>query len=614
MLRESSRGRSGNAQSFETSINVPGFTPNESSKLPAPIKQAAALFVRHGWSPADATWLSSLLLPELPADSEEFEYLGHLAEHNIETLAASLKEAEGDRDAGLLVLLSKLLVGWRGGLLAPTALSTPLRPMQEPWELPQDRIGPVCEAIEAHGDPIHRVLRAGWPPKFHERDRSDEHAVLAKKLIAAGAIRIGELVDKDRLRSLGQSVNWQRWYSAGGRFDGAYQWNDGINTRDTWSLRAWVWIGGEAALKQFWDVFQAEPDSTIGPHAISFVNALDPWLQATEHRWKRYTDIGPSFMTTMARYFGELDARLARGVDNLHLRVAWLYLAPIAFDNGRIAPPVEVRKRLVRIANEELAKLRPVLVESGRDETWSKVVFQEGWRHWKQCRVVLAHFGGLWACLKPLILALRALRVPATLEDLRYWGEPGSEPPQPWSIIMQWLVDTFHVHVRTEQTSDAQLTRLRTQLAEFILERLVDRWTESERKEAKSSGRFRTNADMVEPSAPWRYYMIRGLMDLHINPGGRGHRTLFHASNTDPDPHVREVAGEAYEMLRHQPSLPKEMSPRRAIMSVFWWFRWAHLHELGIKPDPDGAQRTRAKELTRTKDFERQEEASVPHP
>lgn len=40
-------------------------------------------------------------------------------------------------------------------------------------------------------------------------------------------------------------------------------------------------------------------------------------------------------------------------------------------------------------------------------------------------------------------------------------------------------------------------------------------------------------------------------------------------------------------------------------MSALWWIRQAHLLGLEIQPDPDGAQRTRVKELARTKETER---------
>lgn len=89
---------------------------------------------------------------------------------------------------------------------------------------------------------------------------------------------------------------------------------------------------------------------------------------------------------------------------------------------------------------------------------------------------------------------------------------------------------------------------------------------------------------------------------MAINPDGRGHRLLQAASEIDPDPNVREVANDAYQSLRRGVTLPEGMSPRRAVLGAFWWLRQAHLKALNIEIDRDGAQRTRIKELSRTKE------------
>ncbi len=90
-----------------------------------------------------------------------------------------------------------------------------------------------------------------------------------------------------------------------------------------------------------------------------------------------------------------------------------------------------------------------------------------------------------------------------------------------------------------------------------------------------------------------------------VNPEGRGHRLLQAASEMDPEPSVREVANDAYQSLRRGVGLPEGMSPRRAVLGAFWWLRQAHLKALNIEIDRDGAQRTRIKELSRTKEPER---------
>jgi hypothetical protein len=167
------------------------------------------------------------------------------------------------------------------------------------------------------------------------------------------------------------------------------------------------------------------------------------------------------------------------------------------------------------------------------------------------------------------------------------------------------MINLFHACVGSEQAEDAELVDLRGQLAAFCLRGLADRWTADERATAEREGRQRTNDDMLERSADWRYCLVRAAMALHVNPEGKAHRLLYAASRLDPDPDVRDVAHEAYEKLRRSKGLPEDVSPRRCVMTALWWVRQAHLLALGVEIDADGAQRTRVKELTRTKDQER---------
>ena len=115
-----------------------------------------------------------------------------------------------------------------------------------------------------------------------------------------------------------------------------------------------------------------------------------------------------------------------------------------------------------------------------------------------------------------------------------------------------------------------------------------------------------TNEDFVESRPAWRACYVQALAALRVNPGGRGHRTLFWLLNNDPDEIVKELAKKAHKRVRHldrgKPNLDEGASPRRPLFEAFWWLRQAHLITLGIEIDEKGAQRTRQSELRRTRE------------
>jgi hypothetical protein len=231
--------------------------------------------------------------------------------------------------------------------------------------------------------------------------------------------------------------------------------------------------------------------------------------------------------------------------------------------------------------------------------------FQNAQQHFDNCCFVLARHGSIWHCLKPLLLGMRALNTACVATDLRFWMEPSLDPPPgPWNHLPNMMAVVVHTFAGTEQMIDPNLTALREQFASFCLERLTDRLSDAQRKKTGAS-RVRSDEELVERVPAWRYCLVRAIADLRANPEGRGHRALHWSSEYDPDETVKKAAQQAYETIRHARGLPDRVSPRRAVMSALWWLRQAHLLGLGIQPDRDLAQRTREKELTRTKESER---------
>lgn len=426
-------------------------------------------------------------------------------------------------------------------------------------------------------------------------------------------------------------------------------------------LSNWMAGIGPRALRLFFAKFADwKNERYAGVMALGVRDAIEKWLRLSGHHPTHFREGGQPLAEATRPYFDLLDTHSAHAAVEgpTPLRRAWLWFALCTFEadpNSWTSLDSKARETLLRAANEDISRLRKLLSraqprplkDDERDQKqrelarWGEAPLPpltaadlcQGWGHllpadaegpieekqrapWEEfewekdhlqtCLLLLYQFGGVWRGLKPMLLAWRALATQGVARDLGYWQEPDREtPPYPWADLFAWPINLFHVFVGKEQAKDPGLVELRGELASFCLERLVDRWSQGVRDEARRSGRARTNDDMLERSPEWRYCLIRAAGALGLNPEGKGHRILRMAADLDPDEDVREAANQGYEQLRRNVELPEGVSPRRAVMSALWWIRQAHLLGLGIQPDPDGAQRTRVKELARTKETER---------
>lgn len=316
-----------------------------------------------------------------------------------------------------------------------------------------------------------------------------------------------------------------------------------------------------------------------------------------------------AFGREMRVYFELANERVMRdpSAASPALRTLWMLLFRMAWDADREACPETTRKRMIEAARADIAALRKVLEKAdAAGNTPEAQQFVQQLPHLRRCASLLAFHGSVFQMLKPMLLALRKLKTPAVAHDLRDWDEfEDDPPPNPWRELPAMISAVFHAIVGREQVEDPDLENLRGEFGAFCLERLTDRWKDAERKAALASGRVRTNEDMTEPSPEWRYAYVRAAAALRINPDGKGHRTLHMAASLDPDGDVKDAARAAEQLLRHQGRLPERVSPRRAVMTAIWLLKQAHLRALDVYVDADGAQRTRIKELTRTKEVER---------
>ncbi len=611
-------------------------------------------FVEAGWPREDAGWLAELCVEVLTSPSARAGGSDRARDLNIALVVRSWKDsgALGQRDMALLRVYARLL--GCGGKSAPFATTITAPASDTPLALTTDGRRKLAATLRSHGADFESALvSGGWPGDYGDefdlagcRSESKNGVVpavaevptfhqLMRSLVVDAQLDLGKVLDVSGLVGAGvrrtgpdPQVPW-RVPPARDRTT--------LEPPSPRSLTTWLVALGPEALGPLVRSFDSAPnDPWRAALAFGVQEAIERWLFFVSGHWTYFEHVGTPLAEAVRPICEHLD-RACAGPDAPQGRVreAWLWFGRCATFADASALDETHRDRLLRAANEELARLRPLFARATRKEAYAYAAGQghgllgEGekrapWEEfeWERelfetCVTLLYHLGGVWAGMKPLLLAMRALACPAVASDLRYWPEPpGPEdcvrgqrelPPETWSIVPTAMINLFHGCVGKEQTVDAELSELRGELAAFCLRGLADRWTAAERSAAERDGRQRTNEDMLERSPDWRYCLVRAAMALHVNPEGKAHRLLHAASRFDPDPEVRDVAHEAYEKMRRSKGLPKDVSPRRSVMTALWWVRQAHLLALGFEIDADGAQRTRVKELTRTKDSERAE-------
>lgn len=257
--------------------------------------------------------------------------------------------------------------------------------------------------------------------------------------------------------------------------------------------------------------------------------------------------------------------------------------------------PADIQEKLIESASRHIGFLRKVLRDTPE-------VFEDRDVHdfYQKAFYVLLSFASPWKRLKALLLVFTQMKSKAVASHLGFWNESEIEsPPYPFSDIPLWIgMSMYPQHLQTELNRDPYLQELREEFAKFCLERL--------KTKIKDKDSNLTDEDFIEPRPAWRQCYVQALKALRVNPGGRGHRTLFWLSNNDPNDDVRILSKKAHKLVRHldrdKPNLDEGASPRRSLFEAFWWMRQAHLRTLDIDIDQAGAMRTRRKELHRTQE------------
>lgn len=617
----------------------------EPSDSPSGEIEAINLFRKAGWELEDARWLGPLCWTVLRDNSKPEADLDEVSELGLSVVASSWIEPKfgPHRDRALLVAFSRL-IGCGG-----TAARLPHpRPKSTPTE-----IATIAHTFKSHGANFSAALiSTGWPGEYgsdndlhgelvmfvregrHSRYQPPEILRLMQVLVDCAGVDLAAVVNQDALaaagvrRSMPDPAMRRRVPES---IDGKLP-----TIADPRALTNWmIALGPRALTLAFPDLRKIRNDAALVALVVGVQDAIERWMICRTMHWTHFRFAGKDLSTACAPFLEELGNRCREKGDAVlpQLRNSWLWFAWCAYesDPGRWEKlSVKEQEQILAAATHDIGKMRALLgrakprpTASGLSgqafghqalEPWEEFEWEKG--HFESCVMLLYEFGGVWRGMKPLLLALRAFTSPCIARDLRYWQDTSlhsqspvidelAQPPEPWASVPRAMVNLFHAFVGEEQSSDKELTRLRGEFASFCLERLTDRWKKAERESAEKTGRSRENSDMMEPSPEWRLCLIRAAASLYINPGGNSHRILKKSAEIDPDEEVREAAREAYEQFRRFKGVPENVSPRRMVMSAIWWLRQAHLLGLGIQPDADGAQRTRTKELTRTKEAER---------
>lgn len=530
----------------------------------------------HGVNPDEAAWIASAVLDlHGLADGVPFStaQTADIPLFFLEEFGKTWKQSNGDRDATVGVLLDIV------------ALNRVPLPRDEPTPDQKEAIKLLRAFVDRCRE--HGVdFGAAFPQILALRPSTDPTGAMwiTWRFAIAKAITAGDVVSREKVLAFGDQPDWwdfQRRY--GNRNDYA---------TDPASLQLWLEIQGACAAEHLLEgMADLElPEFLRLARAIAY--AFGIWPRFEKHTPPEFfADRGKDFAAVCRRVFEETDRRaISFEVAPDALRHVWLRFAWMAVDADNKWMPDDCRARLVRAAADDIGRLRPMLRRASDEDAEQLKVLDP---HCRSCIFLLFKLGSLWQATKPLLLAFRATRARAVGFDLRYWHTHKSDdPPTPWEMIPRSLMSMLHHYMGREQAGDAQLDTYRTEFALFCLERLKTRESRD-----TSFGR-----GPVEGDAAWREGFIRAAQALCVNPKGKGHHVLNRISKYDPDDIVREVAAKAYAELRHQPSLPKGLSPRRAVFDAFWWLRQAHLTSLGLGDsiDLDGASQTREEEARRT--------------
>lgn len=357
----------------------------------------------------------------------------------------------------------------------------------------------------------------------------------------------------------------------------------------------WFWFATlrDNAFAAFLPLVEAASDDEAG--AVAF-GILDAFRRLTLFDPSVSEDYAPDPPPeAVSAWVAHLQSRLERRPEDPGLAASlWTIMcAELTFDLDE-----STEAGLVEFSLRRLSRFRKELADGD-------VAEGTPWQEWGQ--VVMRGLEAVYVvgegqkALKAVLLLLRESPYATVGDDLRSWHEStdlpeeAGGPPTRWRWLAEAVLGTAHACARDIRKEDAQLLELREFLARYCLDRLRSRL--KDRKAAPSG-----DEDMLEPSPNWRLAYVESARALRVNPGKRGHRVLHWLRANDPNEEVRAKAVQVYDEMVKGVRLPPRTSAMRAVTAAMWWMRWAHRTALGLSVDHAAAQRTRQKEVRRTRE------------
>ncbi len=508
-------------------------------------------------------------------------------ERGLETLK---ERAQGEKDnQTLLMLLFSLMLNFGPGSDKGLQPNDERKKLNDgSWHIPE-WVGEFQRQAKFRADGLKKLSKIKYP----QSTSLDVNNLLL--FLFPKGVPLDKIVDLDLLNTI-QRSGW-----SGGDFNNTRQFEqlEQLDPWLIWRFRADTERCRMVKLYTLQQKFSKFSDDVLGDKIFGLLNAIGFALSMTLGPGASLNEGWQLIADELIPFLGLLDAKKPESnQDPSTLLKAWWHLATHIFSwsMGGLELPDELRKRLVESASRHIGMLRSVLRDTP-EEFKNKEVRD----FYDKAYYVLLCFADPWKRLKPLLLAFTEMTEQAVASDLRTWSEHDSteNPPQPYARVPNWIeVAMYPQNLKSELKEDPYLQALREEFAKFCFGRL--------KTKVKNKKSDYTNEDFVEPRPAWRRCYVQALAALRVNPGGRGHRTLFWLLNNDPDETVRELAKRAHKRVRHldrdKPNLDEGASPRRPLFEAFWWLRQAHLITLGVEIDQAGAMRTHRRELHRTRE------------